>query len=157
VPTLPIPTPAEAAQLRAEFAGHRLVRAATDALYCFCTPDPETVAMVLPLWKRYPDMTQREALAVIAQFVVTSDPAEAAGEAPVDLAVVDVPVVTEVAGEPVVLSEPVPAAVPVEHRVIIGRDGNDYVLSCTGCSLKWRAPTLRAAEKTRREHQGTGR
>jgi hypothetical protein len=40
-----------------------------------------------------------------------------------------------------------------EHRVVIRLDGGDYELSCTGCSLRGLAPTLRAAVKTKAEHE----
>jgi hypothetical protein len=44
-----------------------------------------------------------------------------------------------------------------EHRVIIRLDGGDYELSCTGCSLRWRAPSKRAAERTKARHEADPR
>jgi len=81
--TVPIPDPVEAAQLRALFAGNQIIERIVATLAPFvgdvdCQvhgPDgepwsrAEAAAALLPMWKYFAEMTEREARGVVAFFV----------------------------------------------------------------------------------------
>lgn len=68
-----IPTPDEAARLRALFDGNPVVAAAEQAVRRFGDVTREQAAELLCMWRHTPELSDRERAAVLARFA--SDPA----------------------------------------------------------------------------------
>lgn len=73
--TVPIPTPGQAHDLQALYAGHPIVGLAEAGLRAFGCETVEDAARLLPMWSHFRDLSDREAQAVLARFMPGTDDA----------------------------------------------------------------------------------
>lgn len=68
---IPIPDQSEAARLRALYQDNPIIRTAVDALGAFgAALSARQAAVLLPMWCHFDQLTEREARAVVAWFVL---------------------------------------------------------------------------------------